>query len=130
MFIGQHMCRELVSHVIMNLISSQSRNEDRVSGWTLEKRVRMYSSPSATPALPIHLATEASAIYRVPLKMLSNMDLRQQFIIIIIIIIAIIQFSSDAQCDFSEYLGPRGMRMGSVVGSTMTNFIFCTVDLI
>ena len=27
----------------------------------------------------------------------------------------------------SEYLGPRGMRMGSGEGSTMRNFIVCTV---
>ena len=26
-----------------------------------------------------------------------------------------------------EYLGPRGMRMGSGEGSTMRNFIVCTV---
>ena len=29
-----------------------------------------------------------------------------------------------------EYLGPRGMRMGSGEGSTMRNFIVCTVHLI
>ena len=30
----------------------------------------------------------------------------------------------------SEYLGPRGMRMGSGEGYTMRNFIVCTVHLI
>ena len=30
----------------------------------------------------------------------------------------------------SEYLGPRGMREGSGEGSTMRNFIVCTVHLI
>ena len=29
-----------------------------------------------------------------------------------------------------EYLGPRGMRMGSGEGSIMRNFIVCTVQLI
>jgi len=29
-----------------------------------------------------------------------------------------------------EYLGPKGMRMGSGEGSTMKNFIVCTVHLI
>ena len=29
-----------------------------------------------------------------------------------------------------EYLGPRGMRMGSGEGSTIRNFIVCTVHLI
>ena len=29
-----------------------------------------------------------------------------------------------------EYLGPRGMRMGSEEGFTMMNFIVCTVHLI
>ena len=31
---------------------------------------------------------------------------------------------------WGEYLGPRGMRMGSGEGSTMKNFIVCTVHLI
>ena len=31
---------------------------------------------------------------------------------------------------WGEYLGPRGMRMGSGGGSTMSNFIVCTVHLI
>ena len=29
--------------------------------------------------------------------------------------------------DPDEYLGPKGMRMGSGEGSTKSNFIFCTV---
>ena len=31
---------------------------------------------------------------------------------------------------WGEYLGPRGMRMGSGEGSTMRNLIVCTVHLI
>ena len=31
---------------------------------------------------------------------------------------------------WGEYLGPRGMRMGNGEGSTMRNFIVCTVHLI
>ena len=41
---------------------------------------------------------------------------------------------SDSCCfcrvGLSLYLGPRGMRMGSGEGSTMRNFIVCTVHLI
>ena len=29
-----------------------------------------------------------------------------------------------------EYLGPKGMRMGSGEGNTMRNFIVCTIHLI
>ena len=79
-------------------------------------------SPQQCPVDPVAVELERSvAIYL--RKTVDKFDLTKSVEVRIIII----YFQALVE---TSYLGPRGMRMGSGEGSTMRNFIVCTVHLI